>query len=382
MKNQILLLSLLTSALSFQINAATIIHANNQLQNFDHILFSESSGQQRGWLLQPSINYDIHNNRNHYSLKMGVHSMIYTQNGTYAIEPRLTFIKNVRKLQGDLMFSYGLHSQLQAPEVYLSANSKGTFDHQNLDLTRSHHFNLKFQKNRGNLGLQIQTYYQYLFDIPIINTPNSSFSVINELNSFINAPLSNEGIGQNYGVEVAIKKEIKANLYISANASLYQSQYKAGDNIWRNTRYNGNYIANIIIGKEWLKKHINKKDKNIKRKIGVYARAVYAGGLRESPIDFALSEAAGQTIIIENEAFTRQQPNVFKLDLRLYWKKEIYDYSKNRRSPTRSHTIALDIQNATNHQNVAFNYFDVFQNAVITKYQLGLIPLLSWRVNF
>jgi hypothetical protein len=361
-----------------EINAT---HLDYQLQNFDSLQFSTSNGQQRGWLLQPSASYTL-NGRKYYSLQMGVHSMIYTENNTYAIEPRLTFIKYVNRLNADLMLSYGLHSQLQTPEVYLSTNSKGTFDHRDLGLTRAHHLNLKLQKNSHSYGFQVQAYYQYLFDIPIVNNANRSFSVINELNSQITDPLENEGVGRNYGVEIAVKKAMQDNYYISVNASLYQSEYKGGDEIWRSTRYNGNYIANLIIGKEWMKTRINKKDRNINRKIGVYARAVYAGGLRESPIDFVLSEEFGQTTFIENQAFSIQQPNVFKLDLRLYWKKEVFNFSKNKKSPMRTHTIALDIQNATNRQNVAFNYFDVLQNTVITKYQLGLIPLLSWRVDF
>lgn len=362
-----------------EINAT---HLDYQLQNFDSLQFSTSNGQQRGWLFQPSASYTILNNPKLYSLQMGVHSMIYTENNTYAIEPRLTFIKSVSSLAANFMLSYGLHSQLQTPEVYLSTNSKGTFDHRDLGLTRAHHFNLKLQKNRHSYGFQMQAYYQYLFDIPIVNNPNRSFSVINELNSQITDPLENEGVGRNYGVEIAVRKAIENDYYISANVSLYQSEYKGGDEIWRNTRYNGNYIANLILGKEWMKTHINKKEKNIKRKIGVYARAVYAGGLRESPIDFVLSKELGQTVFVENQAFSIQQPNVFKLDLRLYWKKEVFNFSKNKKSPMRTHTIALDIQNATNRQNVAFNYFDVLQNNIVTKYQLGLIPLLSWRVDF
>lgn len=34
-------------------------------------------------------------------------------------------------------------------------------------------------------------------------------------------------------------------------ASLYDSKYKGGDKITRNTSYNRNYVVNGLAGKEW-----------------------------------------------------------------------------------------------------------------------------------
>ena len=43
---------------------------------------------------------------------------------------------------------------------------------------------------------------------------------------------------------------------------------------------------------------------------------------------------------------------------------------------------SLDLQNVTNAQNPAFRYFDSRKGEVITKYQLGIIPNLSYRIEF
>jgi hypothetical protein len=43
---------------------------------------------------------------------------------------------------------------------------------------------------------------------------------------------------------------------------------------------------------------------------------------------------------------------------------------------------ALDLQNVTGARNAAFRYFDFRKHEVITKYQLGLIPNLSYRIEF
>ncbi len=340
---------------SAELNASQL---NYQLYNFDSTANFRANGTQNGWLIQPSLGYLLFKNSNYY-LRFGLHSMIYTENGSYSVEPRVTYIKNLPGRRGDLTLSYGLHSQLQAPEVYLSANNLGERINQNLDFTRSHHLNLKYLKESryGKYAFQIQGYYQYLFDIPIANAADRSFSVINDLNSFITDTLANEGVGQNYGLELSYRKNFDQNFYISTNLTLYQSKYKGGDGEWRNTRYNGNTIANIFVGKDWIKRRINDKNRVILRKIGMYGRAVYAGGFRTTPIDLTASQQAGRTLYLENQAFTDQQPDVFRLDVRFYWKKEIFS-DKMPNSPFRTHTFALDIQNITNQQNVAFNYFD------------------------
>ena len=44
--------------------------------------------------------------------------------------------------------------------------------------------------------------------------------------------------------------------------------------------------------------------------------------------------------------------------------------------------LALDIQNLTNAENAAFSYYDVQKGELVVKNQLGLIPILSYRVTF
>ena len=43
---------------------------------------------------------------------------------------------------------------------------------------------------------------------------------------------------------------------------------------------------------------------------------------------------------------------------------------------------SLDIQNATNAQNGFYDYFDTRKGEVVTEYQLGIIPNLSYRIEF
>ena len=133
-----------------------------------------------------------------------------------------------------------------------------------------------------------EAYYQHLFDVPIIDNPNSSFSALNLIENFVLDTLVNEGTGTNYGVEVSLQRFFNRNYFYLFNASYYESKYKGGDGIERDTRFNGNYIVNMTGGKEWP------WDKKGKRKIfGVNARIAYFGGLRDTPIDPIASEDGG-----------------------------------------------------------------------------------------
>jgi hypothetical protein len=55
-------------------------------------------------------------------------------------------------------------------------------------------------------------------------------------------------------------------------------------------------------------------------------------------------------------------------------------WRKNKPGYTR--TVSIDIQNLTNYKNVAYLYYDTFLQAVNTKYQLGIIPVVAYRVDF
>ena len=282
------------------------------------------------------------------------------------MEPR-TSLKYLLDKKQSLSVAYGLHSQVQQAQIYF-ANSP-TLNNENLGFTKAHHLVLGYENNlTRSMKLTTEFYYQSLFDVPIVEDPNSSFSTINLLEGFTLEDLVNEGTGENYGMELSLQKTFSNNTFFLINGSYFESKYTGGDGIKRDTRFNNNYILNIIGGKEF---RWNKAGKD--KVFGLNARLAYYGGFRDTPIDPTASLSAGETIYIESEAFSIKQADFFKLDLRLYWKNN---------KPKYSSTVSLDIQNASNHTNIAYSYFDVQQGAVIVKNQLGLIPILSYRIEF
>ncbi len=332
------------------------ISGNGQLQTL------QSSLQ---WLasIAPSISFNA---------GVNLHTFVADDFGrSPSIEPRFA-LKWQASAKSDVVLAYGQRSQMQLLGTYFSsiADDMGntTQPNEGLDFTKSRNVSLAYhQQLSDNQLLRIESYYQDLYDVPVSQTSNS-FSVLNLVDGFVEEALVNNGTGENYGVEVSLEKYFSDNWYYLVGGTYYESKYTGSDDIQRDTRFNGNYNYNLTTGKEfpW---HRRGKD----RTVSVNAAFTYAGGFRDTPIDVAASMTSEQTIYLQNEAFTLQMEDYYKLDLRV---------AIRRNKDNSSRTLALDIQNVTNHQNIAFQYFDVQKGEIVTKNQLGIIPILSWRIEF
>lgn len=350
-----------------------------------------SSGRLQGLLVQPAVQYSLYSQR-YSSLHLGLHAMWWTANGSHSIEPRLRWIKRIHRLGGDLNLTYGLHSQQQAASTYLTQGLGGEYLNRNLGFTRAHHLNIDFERshesaNQGDhrLDYKVSAYFQYLFDVPIALGMGRSYSVLNDLTPLIGAPLANDGTGRNYGLELTLAKQTRQGWELSANGTWYRSEYSGADGLWRNTRYNGQWMTNLSIGRTWASpERLHKRTlKTHKAHRGFYLRAWAAGGLWQSPIDVAASAATGVTTFVESAAYTLRDEASYRADLRLFWEREVFrSEGRGLARLVRKHSVALDIQNLTNRRNVAFTYYDPLQQAIVTKRQLGLIPLLSWTVTW
>ncbi len=220
--------------------------------------------------------------------------------------------------------------------------------------------------------LKVEAYYQSIFDVPVVTESPlvsfrvlPSFSALNLVESIVDQELENAGTGRNYGVEVSYQKYLTDSYYLLVSGSLYNSTYVGGDGIRRSTRYNGNHTFSFTGGKEF------KTQKN--GLWGINTRVLWLGGFRDTPIDLAASRAEQTTIYSVKEAFTIKMKDYFRPDLRIYWKKNHPRYNR---------TLALDLQNVSNTQNEAYSYYDILQRQLVQKFQLGLIPILSYRWEF
>ncbi|WP_373516025.1 carboxypeptidase regulatory-like domain-containing protein [Persicitalea sp.] len=368
-----------TTAISHKLTTSILLKAGTfltyQADSVKSISGNEiSEGHLQGLIIQPYVSWQWQPTPR-LTTDVGLHYLHYTYNNTQSLEPRAS-IRFQADRQNSFSLSYGLHSQLQQPQVYLTrlnTGRRGVQPNINLGPTRSHHFVAGYQRNFGTLGnLKVEAYLQNLFEVPIFEgfpttgIPNIlTYSTLNQVEGFVQLPLQNTGTGRNYGIEVSYNKYLTDDFYLLVSGSLYNSTYLAGDGVRRNTRYNGNHTLSLTSGREF---------KTRKNSIwGINARVIWLGGFRDTPIDVDASRAEGRTVYTLKDAFSVKMNDYFRPDLRIYWKKNHARYSR---------TIALDIQNVSGTQNQAYSYYDLLQGQLVQKYQLGLIPILSYRWEF
>lgn len=306
-----------------------------------------------------------------WTVNGGLHYLHLFLNNTNSLEPRASVSFNPNE-KHTLGFGYGLHGQVQPIGTYfatqLDSLGNSTQPNRNLELNKAHHLVLsyKWQMNPTHL-LRFETYYQYLYNVPISAANDSTFSLLNSQDGFETSTLYSDGYGRNYGVEVSLERSLKKGLYYLFAVSIFDSKYKALDGNWYNTRYNTNVSLNLTAGKDWTLKNQEKK-----RVVGIHVKSVYTGGMRMTPFDDA-SVALGNPVEDNTRSFEKSMPAYYRLDVRLSLKRDFKKVTS---------TVSIDLQNALNRQNVGGQYYDENKGEVAYWYQPGILPILSYRLNF
>jgi len=299
-------------------------------------------------------------------MNVGINGQLFTLNNQYTLEPRIGINYQYNTNQA-FSFAYGLHSRLERLNYYFVKNNLGENLNKDLGFTKAHHFVLGYDVNLSEyIHLKVETYYQHLYNVPVIR--DSSFSMINQQNDwFFSGVLENKGKGRNYGVDITLEKYLTEGYYYMLTASLFNSEYKGGDDVWRNTRYNRNYAFNFLVGKEW------QTGRNKQNVLGLNARLSYQGGERHSPIDRQVSLINESAVFDEKNAFSKQFSPVFTSHFTA-------SYKINRLKT--GHEIAFKVLNATMHKefygfqyNYQTNVVDEFREAIF-------IPNVSYKIEF
>src|SRR5690606_32994572 len=124
----------------------------------------------------------------------------------------------------------------------------------------------------------------------------SAFSILNQGSGFARFfpdTLVNEGTGTNVGLELTIQKSFDQSFYFMSTVSLYDSKYKGSDGIERNTDFNGNFIINGLIGKEF------KVGENKKNKISLGLKVTYAGGKRYGNVNQVMTDSIKEIVFLD-----------------------------------------------------------------------------------
>lgn len=303
----------------------------------------------------------------------GIHNMFLFLNKEYTIEPRLGINWQVSSKQA-LNLGMGLHSRMESLSTYFAEEilEDGSIVKPNeyLGFAKAAHFVVGYDNMlTKNIFLNAEIYYQYLFDVPVENSDTSSFSMLNYNSGFTNRSLVNKGKGYNYGLEVTVDKYFYHNYYFTVIASVFNSKYKALDGIERSTRYNGNYVFNLLGGKDF----IFNKNQIKKRILGINVRGTWAGGQRTTPINLEQSQIYGYTIRNEELAFSDQWKDLILVDFKI-------SFTMNREKTT--HTVELDMQNITNNLNIINNAYNPDSGEIRNISQMGFIPIFNYKVVF
>ncbi|MDX5346911.1 MAG: TonB-dependent receptor [Hymenobacteraceae bacterium] len=334
----------------------------------ERVTFVENEGSANMWQAYAQWKYRLTEN---LTLNSGMHALYFALNDNYNIEPRAGLKWQFTEAQA-ISAGVGLHSRHETMSTYFAQkplnNGQFVLPNKKLDFTKAAHAILAYDHMlREDLRLKAETYFQHLYNVPVGINMNNTFSAINYEDGFTTDTLVNKGTGRNYGVELTLEKFFTNNYYFMLTGSLYNSEYKNPGEAWRNTRFNGNHILNVLGGREFK---VGRSKANL---IGANLRVVWAGGNRYTPIDLEQSIAKGRTVADESRRYDLQAADYFRTDIRV-------SYRKNR--PKASYIISLDIQNLTNRLNIYGQYFNFDSKTIATSYQTGLIPILNYRIEF
>lgn len=354
------------------------VMANRSVAAFEERFFTQSplgngwiqlkDGEGTSTLYQAYVSWK-HSFTDRLSATAGLHGQLFDLNGSTGLEPRFGLRYRVSE-HGILSLGYGLHGQTQPLPVYWNTDHDGS-DGGNvgMDLTRSHHAVVGYEHHLGAfVRLHGEVYYQYLFGVPVEPFP-STFSMLNTGADFGTPDavhLLNKGLGRNYGAEITAERTYDKGFYALLTASLFRSEYTGSDGVWRPTIFDGGYVFNALVGKEWK---LGKGNSHLV----VDLKATYAGGRRYTPIDLDASIAAGEQVLIEERTNAERHPAYFRTDLKLM-------YRRSGRKAT--HEAGIDLQNLTGRRNIYTQYFDARTGTIATEYQLGLFPIPVYRVLF
>ncbi len=325
------------------------------------------------YLYQPYIHWQFKPN-NALTFNFGLNYEYLTLTNKSSWEPRVGVRWSFNENKS-LSFAYGLHSQIPYILSYYEKVEQpdGSYVNPNTELsfTKAHHFVLGYDWNyTSNSRLKVEAYYQSIFNAPVQADEESSLSMLNNgtFSGEISEYLENTGTGYNYGLEVTLERFLSKGFYYLFTSSLYDSKYKGSDGISRNTAFNGNYMVNILTGKEW---NIGKKEKN--KVFALNGKITSAGGRRYTPVDVEQSAIDNETVYDYDQAYSRQLDGFFRMDFQI-------SYRKNGKKATQEY--ALDIKNVTNRKNPLFNRYNLQAQEEVIIYQAGISPMLTYRIMF
>lgn len=309
---------------------------------------------------------------NHLSLNLGLSGTYFAFSKDKSLEPRVSmkWEPNARNTFG---LGYGLHSMTERLDAYFYEQG-GLRMNKDLGLTKAHHLLATYMyKFSDNLNLRLNAYWQYGFDTPV-GVGGSTFCSVNRFMNYFDETLVNDGNTRNYGADITLEHYMRHGFFGQVNVSVFKSEYRAQDRVWRPQLYDRRYTAKVLGGKEWM---VGRSKQNV---LNVSAKYTLQGGLRHTPMDLATMCAlldAGQIpeeeIFLDDQAMSKQYKPEHTVDLTL-------SYKINKRKV--SHTIAFEGINMLMNETPFAQRFDIRTRTAKTDKTGISLPNLFYRLDF
>jgi hypothetical protein len=297
----------------------------------------------------------------------GININYFALNSEFITEPRIAFKWNFMQHQA-LSIGYGKHSQMEELRMYFIdyyINGEKQYPNKNLSLAKAHHLILGYDWNISNyLRLKIEPYYQYLYDVPGIK--DSSWSMINfEQDWSFRNTLVNNSVGKNFGIDITLERFLNKNYYYLITASIFKSVYRGGDGIWRDTRFDKNFVINLLAGKEFKLKS--------NKVFGINGRFNFMGGQRLSPVLVEQSMEMKEVVYDYSKAFSKKSPFTYYLDLSTSYRVNKMNYS---------YIWTLQVKNILGCPLYEGEFYNYRTNNIETSKTVVIVPVISYKIEF
>ena len=305
-----------------------------------------------------------------FSISAGVAGNYFLLSEDLSVDPRISMKWDPNE-KNSLSVGYGLHSMIEKLDAYFYRDAEGNLANKDLGQTKAHHLHATYMyKLNSNLTLRMNAYYEYGFDTPV-GIDYSTYCVTNRYFFYTDEPLVGKGNTRNYGGDITLEHYMNHGFFGQTNFSLYKSEYRGVDKVWRNQLYDRGFMFKILGGKEWM---IGQNVLNVSAKYSIQ------GGLRYTPIDVEQMRANIAAGIIDDtpiykdkEAFSQRFDPSGIVDLTI-------SYKINRRRV--SHTFAFEGLNVLQTETPQYQRFDLGTLDVRTDKSGLSLPNIFYRLDF
>jgi hypothetical protein len=315
-------------------------------------------------LFQPYIQMSIKPGKR-LTINPGLHMLYLAFNKKTSIDPRLSMQYKIDSRK-NITLAYGLFSKTLPLGSYFY-HSSGSYPNIHLDMMRAHHLILAYDQMLGNSWrVHTEAYYQKLFHIPVVNDINRTFWILNELDGYAQEALASKGKGTNKGIDISAEKFFSKGLFMILSFSIFNSTYEPLNGKTYNTQFNSGSAGSWTGAKEW----------NMKRNRVFQCgwKMVYNGGLPLTPLA-ANQSTTREAVLDESRPYSERILSYFRTDTRFALRKD---------KAGRSWQLALDVQNILGIKNTdgLSRKYDPSVNQWVYKTQSGIVPVLSYQVDF